>query len=404
MINEETDITPAFVDLRHDTVAAEQEEQDAKLRRQEIDELMEIGMEVDKPKPVTVKVTDSSDYNRLEFKEINWLIENILPDKGFTGLSAKPKVGKTWMGYQLAFAIATGGNFMGTNVKKGTVLYFDLETPARSRKKRLLKFTEGRPIPPGIKFIDEVRPINGGFQEDLDSLLKKYPDTTVVIVDTIKKIRNPRPNNVTENQHDDFEIGALAKFINNNDILLLGMNHNTKLNNEDPFDNALGSISVQGSLDTILVITQDKDKCGRTTNTMLHVKGREVEEDHYSVAFDDCRWSIVGKAEDVGLMQERSDLLNNSITTTIQALINDNDNKEWKGKSSEFMKEFARITGKPLAMTSQSFTKWIRDHEIPLVLYCNIEHREIKHKGNSMIHHFYSETEVIPYEITVVGM
>lgn len=353
------------------------------------------------PVPIKPKVVDSSEYNLMIFKEINWLIENILPDKGFAAVSAKPKVGKTWLCYQVAFAKATGGALMGKQVDKCTVIYFDLETPGRSRKKRLLKFTNGQPIPSGIKFIDTVRKINAGFQEDLEELLKQYPETKVVIVDTIKKIRNPRPTNVTENQHDDTEIGALAKFVNDHDILLLGVNHNTKISNEDPFDNALGSISIQGSLDTILVITQEKDKCGRTTNTMLHVKGREVEEEHYSVSFDDCRWSIVGKAEDVGQIQAKSDLLGNPITTTIKTLISESENREWKGKSAEFIKEFARINKKALAMSGQTFTKWVEAHEIPLVLYCNIEYTKIKHKGTSTIHHFHSDGGVVPYEIHI---
>ncbi|MBU4439014.1 MAG: AAA family ATPase, partial [Firmicutes bacterium] len=76
---------------------------------------------VAKIEPAKLKVIDSSEYNQMEFKEIEWLVTNILPDKGFAALSAKPKIGKTWLGYQLSFAISTGGSLMGTSVKKGTV-------------------------------------------------------------------------------------------------------------------------------------------------------------------------------------------------------------------------------------------------------------------------------------------
>lgn len=334
--------------------------------------------------------TDSSDYNNMEFLEPEWMIKDIIPDKGLAGIYAKPKVGKTWMTYGIAYAVVTGGEYMGSKMKKGGVIYFDIETPARVRKQRLMKMTGGAPIPPGIKFIDSARTINHGFQDDLELMLKEWPDTKLVIIDTIKKIRNPKPSNLDQNLHDDIEIGALAKFTNDHDILILCNNHNVKMNNEDPFDNALGSISVQGSLDSILVITQEKDDNGRTTSTTLHVKGREIEEEHFAVKFEDCNWSMIGKADDFNIMQRRDDFLNNPITKTITALLTKENGYSWKGKAKDLMTEGARIVKKELAPTSQALTKAIRNMETDLIMYCGIEHQEIDQgKTHSAIHRFY---------------
>lgn len=71
MIPEDKVITEAFANLAEKTAIAEQEEQDAKLRREEIDELIGIGMEVDKPKPARRKIVKSADIAAVE-KE--WLI------------------------------------------------------------------------------------------------------------------------------------------------------------------------------------------------------------------------------------------------------------------------------------------------------------------------------------------
>ncbi|MEG2417494.1 MAG: bifunctional DNA primase/polymerase [Eubacterium sp.] len=333
---------------------------------------------------------DSAAYETIDFKPLVWIIKGILPNAGLAGVYAKPKVGKTWFCYELAFAIATGGVFLGTQQIKGDVVYYDLETTGRNRQKRLKKMSRDGPIPSGIKFISEVGTLGHGFEEDLAYRLKQFPNTRVAIVDTIKKIRNPVPQGLSENQHDDAEIGRLAKFANDHNILIVAVSHNKKAAEEDPFDSALGSISIIGSLDAVLVFTQSRGENGEVTGTTLHVKGREVEEEHYKMDFQDCRWSIVGKAEDVDIMKARNDFMNNPITKAVLAILKPENGMEWKGKAKEFIDEAARHGIDLTRFSSQSVTTQMKAMEGQFIMYCGIEHKEIKHKGNSTIHHFYS--------------
>lgn len=56
-----------------------------------------------------------------------WLIPNLLQAGGMYIFGAEPKCGKSLLAYQLAYSFAISGRFLGLPVKKGRVLYWQLE-------------------------------------------------------------------------------------------------------------------------------------------------------------------------------------------------------------------------------------------------------------------------------------
>ncbi len=340
-----------------------------------------------KKKKKFLKMVDGNYYNTSHIPEIEWMIKDILPNKGLAQLSAKPKAGKTFFAYELALACVTGGTFLGSKVKQGTVIFLDLETPERGRQERLMKLSGGC-IPKGIVFVPETEKICDGFLEQLDDALEKYPDTVLVIVDTIKQLRSQKNGTADQNLHDAEEIGALAKFVHDRDILMLCTNHLKKENTEDPFDSSLGSISINGALDTMLVLTQRQNEMGETTERMLHVKGREVEEEHYRMEFNDCRWSIKAKASEFSALENREEFFTNPIVKTVQMLLS--ESSEWKGKSFDLKAEIARKCSRPYAGSSQALTSELKALHSKFISYCGIDYEAIKHKKTSTIHHFYA--------------
>lgn len=70
--------------------------------------------------------------------ERNWVIPDFLPE-GLSILAGKPKIGKSWLGLQLALTTATGGEIMKKQVEQGPVLYLALEDPPRRLKDRMLR-------------------------------------------------------------------------------------------------------------------------------------------------------------------------------------------------------------------------------------------------------------------------
>ena len=76
----------------------------------------------------------------LEFEGLNWIVPGMLPEGETVILCALPKVGKTLLAIDLAFAVATGEDtFIGEQVSQSRVLLVSTDESARSTKAKLLK-------------------------------------------------------------------------------------------------------------------------------------------------------------------------------------------------------------------------------------------------------------------------
>src|SRR5271157_239466 len=62
-----------------------------------------------------------------QLREIEWLVDNMLPVGGLSVLVSKPKIGKTTLARYLALCVARGEPFLGREVREGGVIYYGLE-------------------------------------------------------------------------------------------------------------------------------------------------------------------------------------------------------------------------------------------------------------------------------------
>lgn len=85
-----------------------------------------------------------------ELPEPKWAVPGVIP-AGVMILAGKPKLGKLWLAYHLAIAVAAGGVALGVHdVDRGNALYLALEDGERRLQKRLKKLIpEGEP-PEGL--------------------------------------------------------------------------------------------------------------------------------------------------------------------------------------------------------------------------------------------------------------
>ncbi|HSH80063.1 MAG TPA: AAA family ATPase, partial [Herpetosiphonaceae bacterium] len=74
---------------------------------------------------------------------LRWAVPGIVP-AGLTILAGAPKMGKSWLCFDLAIGIAQGGSVLGgVEVEQGSVLYLALEDNERRLRQRLDKLLEG---------------------------------------------------------------------------------------------------------------------------------------------------------------------------------------------------------------------------------------------------------------------
>jgi hypothetical protein len=69
---------------------------------------------------------------------IEWLIDGVIPIGSLNLITSESGVGKTWLAYAIAGAVARGEAFAGHKVQQRPVVYLDGENPLCVAKKRLL--------------------------------------------------------------------------------------------------------------------------------------------------------------------------------------------------------------------------------------------------------------------------
>ena len=115
------------------------------------------------------------------------LIDGLL-QRGTYLFVGSPKVGKSFMMAQLAYHISTGTPLWDYKVRKATVLYFALEDDYPRLQKRLFQMF-GAEEAGDLYFATESKTVNGGLEEQIRGFMQEHPDTGLIIIDTLKRVR-----------------------------------------------------------------------------------------------------------------------------------------------------------------------------------------------------------------------
>ena len=114
------------------------------------------------------------------------IIENLLP-AGTYLLAGAPKIGKSFLVLQMAYQVSAGEPFLGFPSRQGTVLYLALEDTYERLQKRLAQMTERDS--PDLVLSVLADTLEEDLLEQLENFLFEYPETVLVIIDTLQRIR-----------------------------------------------------------------------------------------------------------------------------------------------------------------------------------------------------------------------
>lgn len=134
-----------------------------------------------------VQTVDAETLLSTPLPPVRWMIPELLP-AGLTLLAGASKAGKSWLCLWLCLQLAKGGKLWGRLVQPRPVLYLCLEDTYARIQKRLFQLTED-PVPGRLYFQTSSDPIGQGLEQQLETFLATHPDTGLVFIDTLQKVR-----------------------------------------------------------------------------------------------------------------------------------------------------------------------------------------------------------------------
>ena len=137
-----------------------------------------------------------------------------------------PKVGKSFFMAQLAYHISTGQKLWDYDVHQGTVLYLALEDDYQRLQERMSRMfgVEGTD---SLHFAVYAKQLGAGLDEQLEKFIRDHPDTRLIIIDTLQKIREVSTD--AYSYANDYDIvGRMKQFADKNGVCLLLVHHTRK--------------------------------------------------------------------------------------------------------------------------------------------------------------------------------
>ncbi len=210
---------------------------------------------------------------------IRFIIDGLLP-QGLHILAGAPKIGKSWLALTLCLCVAKGEPLWSFAAQQCSVLYLCLEDSYQRIRCRLLDLTEDAPDTLHFSIIAEQ--LHGGLEQQIERFLLEHPDTGLVVIDTLQRIRGSGDSgNPYANDYRD--IGALKALADKHRIAILLVHHIRKLKSDDPMDMISGTNGISGATDTNFVLM--KTSRSKSTAT-LYCTGRDIEYRELNLEFD----------------------------------------------------------------------------------------------------------------------
>ena len=222
------------------------------------------------------------------YKSRSAIIEGVLYPGTYL-LAGAPKIGKSFLVAQLAYHVSTGKELWGYQVRQGTVLYLALEDDHRRLQERMYRMF-GTDSSEKLFFATCAKQIGNGLEEQLKKFMQEHPDTKLVILDTLQKIR--AVENEKNSYAKDYEIiGKLKQITDESGCCFLLVHHTRKQQADDKFDMISGTNGLLGSADGAFMLVKEK----RTDQTAtLDVSGRDQKDQRIYLTRDNERliWEL----------------------------------------------------------------------------------------------------------------
>ena len=253
----------------------------------------------------------------------SFVVDSLIP----TGLSlfcGSQKIGKSWLMLKLCLCVSQGIPLWDMPTMEGDVLYLCLEDTFCRIQDRLFRLTDeasGR-----LHFAVASCKLSDGLIVQLEDYLKDYPDSRLIVIDTLQKVRTASKDNAYASDYGD--ISLIKDFADRHSLAVIVVHHIRKQNDSDVFNKVSGTTGLTGSADATFVLEKEK----RASDTAkLYVTGRDTPYQEYTLRFRDCRWELVERKTQEQLAKE-------TIPDVLFRLVDFmRDKEEWIGTATELI-------------------------------------------------------------------
>lgn len=238
-----------------------------------------------------------------------------------------PKVGKSFLMAQIGYHVSTGLELWGSPVHQGAVLYLALEDDHRRLQDRLFRMF-GTESADNLYFSIYAKQLGAGLEEQLKWFVQEHPDTRLIIIDTLQKVREPGGD--TYSYASDYEVIAKLKaFADEHSICLLLVHHTRKQQAEDKFDMISGTNGLLGAADGAFLLQKEH----RTSNTAtLDISGRDQQDQRLYLTRNEERLIWTLERAETELWKEPPDPVLAAIAALVTA-----EQPQWSGTATELV-------------------------------------------------------------------
>ena len=269
----------------------------------------------------------------------SFVVGGLIPT-GLTLFCGSQKIGKSWLMLKLCLCVSQGIPLWDMPTQEGDVLYLCLEDTFCRIQDRLFRLTDeasGR-----LHFAVASDKLSDGLIVQLEDYLKEYPDSRLIVIDTLQKVRTASKDNAYASDYGD--ISLIKDFADRHSLAVIVVHHIRKQNDSDVFNKVSGTTGLTGSADATFVLEQES----RASNAAkLYVTGRDTPYQEFTLRFRDCSWELVERKEQEQLAKE-------AIPDVLFRLVDFMQGREeWTGTATELLEAMGETGTPPNIMTKR---------------------------------------------------
>lgn len=272
-----------------------------------------------------------------------FVVDGLIPT-GLVLFCGAQKIGKSWLMLKLCLCVSEGKPLWDMPTAEGDVLYLCLEDTFCRIQDRLFQVTDE--ASERLHFAVASGKLSDSLIVQLEDYLKDYPDSRMIVIDTLQKVRTASKDNAYASDYGD--ISLLKDFADRHSLAVIVVHHIRKQNDSDVFNKVSGTTGLTGSADTTFVLERESRA---SDNAKLYVTGRDTPYQEYRLRFKDCVWELVERKTQEQLAKEAIPSVLFRVVEFMQ------DKEEWSGTATELLAAMEETETVPTVIT-----KWLNEY------------------------------------------